>query len=130
MQCNIYDNNKHKETNKPNSHHLPIGLPLWQLQQLFSLEVTLFFSWHWGELLWGDDSWWIVEIYILASCLGIVSHSQPIEPLCFPDHLSHCFLLSFLKVPENSSRSGCLIPSLHSRKINSVNLIHVCNESN
>lgn len=120
----------HKEKNKQDSHLLPIGLCLWQLPlaataALFTVEVTLFFSWHWRKLRWGDDSWWIVEIYILASCLDIMSHPQPNEPLCFPDHLWLCFLLKL----QNSSRSLDLWPcySIFDTKIsfsemNSINI--------
>lgn len=73
-----------------------------------------------------------MEIYILASCLDIMSHPLPIQPLCFPDHLSHCFLF---KLPENSSGSADLLlfylifdTWFISSKLHSVNLILVAIE--
>lgn len=117
-----------------------VSLYLWQLPLTDAAvlwKVTLFSSWLWGKLLWCDDSWWVVEMSILPWCLGNMSHSQPIEPLCFLVPLSPLKHFFVFKVQNNSRTCGRCDHSngfvfgvndeITFRKLHSATFMHMCN---
>lgn len=81
-----------------------VCLHLWQLPltDTAALKVPSFSSGLRGKLWWYDDSWWVVEMFILAGCLGSMSHSQLIKPLCFRPLWKHFFDKTSTKATEAS----------------------------